>query len=250
MCTRARITLEAGYHSARREFTSYPTGIVEFMFECADVGKESFRRHRQSVAGCRVSRESRRSGRHHVDRHVSTVTIPPLVGDDLTHGRHRCTLDHVRAEFGTNSDRINILDELDQAIALLRTAVDPICAIWISGSFISGKPDPSDIDVVFVIEDAVLDAAKAADPVNVQLLNRFADGRGLKPLGLRVDAYTLGWRVNPELGPRDQQDHNYLRDRGHWDDFWQRKRSGMNPRVRQDALPLRGYLEVMLNGYT
>lgn len=176
--------------------------------------------------------------------------IPSLAGDHLPVGRHRCTRDELDAFFSTDAARRSLLEEFDHATDALQAIVGTVCAAWVGGSLVSSKIDPQDIDVVYVVEDTLIDEARAANPLNERRLQAFANGVGLKNAGLRVDSYLLTWRPNPEPVARDNSDISYQKFRGYWDDFWQRTRSGEDPRVRADALPRRGYLEVVIDGFT
>jgi len=67
-------------------------------------------------------------------------------------------------------------------------------------------------------------------------------------LGLQVDAFLIQWHpTGTQLGG----DPSYVGQRGTWDDFWQRKvaKPDRNPPQRAHAMPVRGYLEVIIDGY-
>ena len=127
----------------------------------------------------------------------------------------------------------------------------PIHAAWLGGSFTTGKPDPDDLDVVFVINAAAL--ARITDAAARNLLGLIASN-GLKAAkGYRVDTFILEWEPIAEPGDlRPVGDEEYYSWRGHWDDFWQRQRTGgkNDPATLEDAIPRRGYLEVRFSGYT
>ncbi|MDH6237891.1 hypothetical protein [Cryobacterium sp. CG_9.6] len=125
----------------------------------------------------------------------------------------------------------------------------PVAWVWIGGSFISNKSDPDDLDVVYWCEDRLVD--QVSDPNDKLVLQLFATNQVREVTGLRVDTRYCRWHVRPEAGVQNTiEHHQYTMERGFWDDFWLRKRTGEKnaPAVREDALPRRGYLEVMLDG--
>lgn len=173
------------------------------------------------------------------------LTDPPLIA---VPGRTRISMEDLRALAGFNQRRVDLLDQLERFSSLV-TKVIPICAEWISGSFLTSKPDPGDLDVLLVFNEddvARLSGSAAKRLVTTQGLRELAARRKLE-----VDAYGLVWRARPEItfGPADEE---YLKYRGYWDDFWLRIRTvpkSQNP-TRACALPRRGYVEVILNGYS
>ena len=71
-------------------------------------------------------------------------------------------------------------------------------------------------------------------------------------LNVRVDAYLLGWRQLISPDPGHNPDHSfYYVMRGYWDDWWMRLRNqaGAGQPIDLEALPRRGYVEVILDGY-
>lgn len=180
--------------------------------------------------------------------------IPALDGvtGQLPVGRYPCTPLQVQARFvdvgnpDAEAIRRPIWAHWCYLTSLLREVV-PVCAAWLGGGFITGKPDPADVDSVYLIRDADLDSL--TDPDERRFVSLFTRPNLLKSRGYDVDAYVLSWRPNPEVGPRDALDVAYLQTRGYWDDFWQRIRPP--PAAPGDAaLPGRGYLEVILDGFT
>lgn len=181
--------------------------------------------------------------------------LPSLVGGFLPVGRYRCDQAAVQSMFVddpmfvASSTRAKIWGDWERVTAVLRSQV-PVCAAWLGGSFTTSKLDPSDVDVIYVIEDEIVDFARATDPRASAVLDVIVQNLA-RCEGYGIDTYLLPWRVNPERGPRDSRDRTYAFWRGYWDDFWLRTLSGPKtmPRVRADALPRRGYLEVILDGY-
>ncbi|QSE94164.1 hypothetical protein JWS13_38985 [Rhodococcus pseudokoreensis] len=164
----------------------------------------------------------------------------------LPPGRVRTTLSEVRDVWGFNAHRQNLLDEFEKFLALISKVVG-IEAYWLSGTLLSDKEVPSDVDVVFVINEDKINslAAGAKRLVTAKGLAELADRRNL-----RVDGYVLPWRVRPSV-TIESEDEEYLRLRGYWDDFWMRRRSVPkgDPPERLCALPRRGYVEVIVDGY-
>jgi hypothetical protein len=128
-----------------------------------------------------------------------------------------------------------------------------VSAAWLGGSFLSAKESPDDIDCLYVVPPKSLAAAAEGPGAKVLQLLTDHGSTGLRDTyGVRVDSYVLSWPLNPANGPRTPGDVVYSQQRGYWDDFWQRRRSGgkMSAPKPEDGLPRRGYVEVMLDGYT
>lgn len=168
----------------------------------------------------------------------------------------RCSVEYaheqlVAAErFKGSATRREIWEHWLSVVEATRELVGEVCCAWLAGSFTTVKLDPEDIDAVFVIESTRVDRVMAGADDRAQLLTHIARSE-LGNLGLRVDSYLLAWVVNPEPAPMTPEANRYMLNRGYWDDFWQRVRSGEkgDPPCRRDALPLRGYLEVILDGF-
>lgn len=128
------------------------------------------------------------------------------------------------------------------------SSVIPILCMWVSGSFLTSKPEPDDVDCVYWVDDQHLPDVNS-DPTRARLLQSIAQG-GLQAQGINVDAFVLPWHMF-HGSPTDPDSLGYLRNRGYWDDLWLRRRSGPKgaPSVRSDSFPRRGYLEVMVNGW-
>lgn len=173
----------------------------------------------------------------------------------LVLGRHTATLQDVRdrfvdhGAFAASATRAGIWSEWEQATSLLRTVL-PVAQVWLAGSFITTKLDPGDIDCLYWLDAD--EVSRVSDPGDRNVLGQFATPTALQSQGLRVDSYVVVWRSIPTPALADAYDLNYYRDRGHWDDWWQRERSGPKgaPAVRADSIQRRGYLEVTLDGFT
>lgn len=151
-------------------------------------------------------------------------------------------------QFATSSTRRPIWEKWQEATAALRGAV-PVAAAWVDGSFFSDKLNPGDLDCVWLIDDVQL-ATATMQTDRRRLISIFA-GNQLRTVGIPVDSFVLPWRRRPEIASRDEFDDAYLKARGYWDDLWQRKRTGPKGAqpTRADALPRRGYLEVVLDDF-
>jgi hypothetical protein len=187
-----------------------------------------------------------------------SVTIPKFDGEGfLPPGRYRASEDEARARFvapyPADNPRHAIWEDWRTVTQLLKETVGTVCAAWIGGSFFSAKREPDDIDSLYVVPKAKLSAVGEGDPGarTLQLITDHGPGGIRSRYGLRVDTYLLPWPLNPAGGPRTPVDFTYCQQRGYWDDFWQRRRSGAKkdrPRP-EDGLPRRGYVEVILDDY-
>jgi hypothetical protein len=192
------------------------------------------------------------------------MSVPALVATSaaaaLPFGRHRVSIADVEdrfvtdPQFAASTTRLDIWTEFTDATALLQSAIR-VHAAWLSGSFLTDKLDPSDIDVAFLVSGR--DYARASVD-NKKIVDSFVLAPG--PMGTRirtsgytkVDSYLVNWRPYPDLDPARNAEHNqYLAMRGYWDDFWQRLRNGSKtaPATWRDGIPVRGYLEVEFDAF-
>lgn len=170
-------------------------------------------------------------------------------------GRYPATLESVQEHyvddpsFSASTTRAEIWQHFLSATEGIRSVVPVVC-VWIGGSFLTDKPDPDDIDLVYWCEDTLVDQIR--DPRAMLLLQKFAENKVRPETGLRVDTRVCKWHLYPEARLTDTVEHrSYALSRGFWDDFWMRKRSGAkgDPAQLIDALPKRGYFEVSLDGF-
>lgn len=178
----------------------------------------------------------------------NVVPVPPLTSEGvLPHGRWRASLDEVQAAFATgkNDPRPQVWAEFVTASSTLRQIVH-VCAVWLGGSYFTSKDAPDDIDCAFFVDGRSAPSSAA----NATAFDLFVGGRKLRQLtGLRVDSYVIPWTYRPgvELEASSQIP---LMWRGYWDDLWQRHRHGAKGATHPaDAVPERGYLEVILDGF-
>lgn len=177
--------------------------------------------------------------------------IPGLLAETgaLPPGRYNTTLESVQAKFGTSTDRrVKLWGDLLVATELIREHVS-VCAVWLGGSYFTTKPDPDDIDCVFIVEAS---AAESAAGESADIVGAFASGKTVRrALGLELDTFILPWAPNASTGLSHPFVRDYYRTRGYWDDLWSKRRSGSkgSDPVKLDSHPRRGYVEVILDGY-
>lgn len=122
-------------------------------------------------------------------------------------------------------------------------------AIWLGGSFVSTKLNPKNIDLTVLVDETAAACIRGRAGAK-WLLKAFSRQARLDELG--VSPLRIGYRpvvsvFRPALlAPEDQ---GYLRDRGAWDDWWQRCRLAGEDEgepTPETVAPRRGYLEVTL----
>ena len=182
--------------------------------------------------------------------------IPPLTAAGaLPCGRFPATIVEVESAFvadpkwATSTTRQTVWDDWKQITAQARKVV-PVAAVWIAGSFLTDKMDPDDLDVVYIIDSR--QAAAVTSPLHKGFLSLLAQGDALRTLrGKRLDTFVINWVPDPDGQGAASGFPDYAASRGYWDDLWQRRLSGPKhaPRVPSDALPKRGYLEVILDDF-
>jgi hypothetical protein len=172
---------------------------------------------------------------------------PPIVDGQLPPGRWVCTEQEAKAAYvdGRLGDREAIWGEWQQLTGAVRAVVGEIPACWLSGSFFTDKPDPADLDCVYIIEATRVQEASRASPRHGRFLWEVTTSQVKGSYGLRVDSFVLNWVPTPGPTPPPEA-KKYLERRGYWDDLWSRVRDND---LRLDAIPRRGYLEVHLDGY-
>lgn len=172
------------------------------------------------------------------------VPIPTLEAGNVPLGRWACTVEEVENMYVQPGTREDLWSDWTTLTGALRALVGTVPAAWLSGSFISEKEHPGDIDCLYVIDtDDVLRVMNGGG-LDASLLTSMARGQVKHTLGLNVDSYILEWCPTP--GPRADAPDSYYLTRGYWDDFWGRLRNS-DPRL--ESLPRRGYLEVVIDGY-
>lgn len=167
-------------------------------------------------------------------------------------GRLQLTLDEFVLHYGPSTDfcgseqRLKIWEQFAKVTQKLRDTL-PVAAVWIGGSFVTHKVEPSDIDAVYIIDQNKYSILSETGKKRVTL---YAMDGGLFNHGIRVDSHVLDWTPHPELDWDNPLQIDYLKSRGYWDDFLQRHAEDKNaPLIEDNAIPRRGYLEVILDGY-
>ncbi|NGO47145.1 hypothetical protein G6048_35285 [Streptomyces sp. YC419] len=150
--------------------------------------------------------------------------------------------------FSASSTRHALLQELRIHFALVEVATAAVGRLWLAGSFVSGKLDPEDVDVTYLIpSDAYAQATE--DPDTVDDLDNLGTKDWCVRHGMRVDAYVLRLPETTDFhalgltGAMAPDDHKVFEGLGVWDEIWQRCRSGANG-IPDGAR--RGYVEVLL----
>jgi hypothetical protein len=166
----------------------------------------------------------------------------------LPPGRYRSTVDEVEATlidaaaFAASVTRRQVWDDFVAVVDLLHNKRVRVPAAFLGGGFTTSALDPSDIDVTLLF-----DATRISSPATFAEINKITSNA--KATGLKVDAFTIPWWPDHRTG---QSQMTYRHDRGKWDDWWQRHvpKADRHPPQRHHAMPVRGYLEVILDGYT
>ncbi|MFI7347120.1 DUF6932 family protein [Streptomyces sp. NPDC049936] len=169
-------------------------------------------------------------------------------------GRFPLTWDEVESDlvktecFTHSSTRGQLLGELRTHHALVELATGAVGRLWLAGSFVSGKVDPQDIDVTYLIPPGAY-ARAMADADVVDDLDNLGTKDWCTRHNMRVDAYVLclpeteDFRSLGVAGAMASGDHKVFENLGVYDEVWQRCRSGQNG-IPEGAR--RGYVEVLL----
>lgn len=174
------------------------------------------------------------------------MPVPGLDEGRLPLGRWTATVEELEAAFvtGQSERRQQIWADWLTLTQAMREVVDVVLAAWLGGSFLTGKDEPGDIDSVYVVESWRVLGAKV-DPRKAQFLQTVADKRAKDVFGLQVDCFILEWVPRPGTNAVHWA-AEYRESRGYWDDLWSRERSSDQ---RENSVPRRGYVEVILDGY-
>ncbi|MFE7462678.1 DUF6932 family protein [Streptomyces sp. NPDC057499] len=150
----------------------------------------------------------------------------------------------VRADaFKGSTTRPELWEQFATHRQMVECLVGSVGRLWIAGSFVSGKLDPSDVDVTYLLEASAYQAV-AQDPDDVAYLYNLADREWCAKQGMRVDAYILSLPATEEFaalgltGAMATEDAEVFQQLGLYDEIWQRCRMGNGRR--------RGYVEVTL----
>lgn len=186
------------------------------------------------------------------DERLGRVLIPALqdIGarrEVLPYGRYQATFDEIKLHYnlGGDPERNAIWKEFEKHFNMTKMVFGKIAAIWIGGSFITSEQDPHDIDIVYLMTEAMYKQACGTKEGRF-LINLLTNMRSVVP-GTRnkVDAYLLP--VLPTEVEIEATQRQYLLYRGYWDQFWSKARFDANSARWQ--YPAAGYLEVIVDGY-
>ncbi|WP_129840629.1 hypothetical protein [Streptomyces sp. RFCAC02] len=149
----------------------------------------------------------------------------------------------VRADiYRGSATRPGLWHELCTHRALIECVFGSVSRIWLAGSFVSGKHDPGDIDLTYLIAPEAYGAV--TEPDDLADLANLGDREWCVKHGMRIDAYILRLPATKEfqdlgvLGAMAPQDSEVFEALGLYDEIWQRHRDSPSRR--------RGYVEVAL----
>lgn len=183
---------------------------------------------------------------------ASTKGLPP--------GRYLTTLDEIEERFVTHDDfagsstRVRnwaglrrYLDAWDEAEAAVDRRL--LIGVWIAGSFVTSKPDPSDIDITPIYDLAQFKTLNGKPGVG-QVKKLLGDRARIRR-AFHVEAFPLPWlstgsSLFPEKLPPTEQ--VVLLNAGGLNDWWQRitRVDGRGGPVHAEVYAEKGYLEVIL----
>ncbi|MFG3101626.1 DUF6932 family protein [Streptomyces sp. NPDC048182] len=174
---------------------------------------------------------------------------PDLVTELLPPGRYAMTLEQLHDEFVASTGsaiRQQIWEEWTQHRAIVEAWTGEISRMWVGGSFISPKADPSDVDVTYLVRAEVFDRL---DKEALSYLDDVTLRGWCVEHNMRVDALLL--RL-PMRAPVSQMVPSLLqpgegdsyRDLGLYDEVWQCTKADSAGELPGSMR--RGYVEVRL----
>jgi hypothetical protein len=107
------------------------------------------------------------------------------------------------------------------------------------------------VQCLYWAEDLELGQAQL-DPSSTHILRAFSQrGKVRDIVGVSVETHLVAWHCQPDPHTEDHYLTPYLERRGRVDDYLQRMRLGTRGSApeRGDALPRRGYVEVIVDDY-
>lgn len=173
------------------------------------------------------------------------LTLPPLDEENLPRGRWVTDIKSVENSYvhGRSAYHSELWSEWITLKDALRSVLGRLPAAWLSGSFFTTKPQPSDIDCVFIVDQRTF--ANVTTQQYQAFIELVATSQVRRYMKLRVDSFIIEWTpwegTSPPLEYRPK-----LEQRGYWDEFWARVKDD-DPKTA--ALPRRGYLEVIIDDY-
>lgn len=190
------------------------------------------------------------------DWDASTGHLPP--------GRYRTTLTEVHerfvaaTSFSESTTRRDVWDGFINYMAAWQQMEDRLTPelnggrlamlVWLGGSFISQKTDPSNLDVTVLVDGELIESCRGKPGIGVIKKLSHRDGMlsefKVSPCVIRYQYFRSPFR--PQLVGRPGVE-DYVMLRGAFDDWWQRARPEGTPKDepdRETAAARRGYLEV------
>ncbi|WP_410469209.1 DUF6932 family protein [Streptomyces europaeiscabiei] len=167
----------------------------------------------------------------------------------LPPGRYAASLDELYTTLVGSTDsaiRREIWEEWSWHRTSVEAQVGEITRMWVGGSFVSTKPDPSDIDVTYLVSDHIYDAL---DRETLAVLHEFTDAVWCKEQNMRVDALLLRLPKKlpvSQMAPSllDPETSESFRDLGLCDEVCQAIKPPLVHSVPGELR--RGYVEVLL----
>lgn len=182
----------------------------------------------------------------------------------LTPGRYQVDADEARTllveqeRFADSTTRQEIWNgferymgrffRLDEHFSDILRGQSLVHGVWLGGSFVSSRLNPRNADLTVFVNDAAAQAIKGK-PRAGWMTRAFTRIHTEKEYLLSA----LEVRYQPVRSPFDldvleHTELEYLRQRGAWDDWWQRCRPAgqKDAPTLESAAPTRGYLEVTL----
>lgn len=167
-------------------------------------------------------------------------------------GRYQATREEIHHRYveEISSDRRTLIWEHFENVYNLVSASIPICSIWIAGSFMSDKVEPSDIDLLFIFKESDIDA-RLSDPSFYSMIIDLGDNSLNSIYGWLIDTRWIIWTPNslPSFTLRTALADQYAL-RGFWDEFWSRRYTVKDEMHPEDANLRQGYLEVIFDDFT
>ncbi len=167
--------------------------------------------------------------------------IPDLAESGyLPVGRYLAPAREVEERFVTNERRVDLWNSLKKVMDLLEAALGKKPHIWMSGSFLSAKEVPGDIDIVVLLDSSVVPRLSVPAQYLVDII---AHNMLKTEFDLDIDSFVLEVRSPEDASDakRGSKEDRYLHDRGYWDNLWSATRDEQGKLIPCT----RGYLEVM-----
>jgi hypothetical protein len=141
-----------------------------------------------------------------------------------------------------SSTRTELWIELRLHLTLVDMVVGGVDRVWLAGSFVSGKLDPSDVDLAYLIAPEAFDSIET-DQESIDHLDNLGTSEWCVRQKMRIDAYMLRLPSTSDFrdlgiaGAMAPGDDEVFRELGLYDEIWQRCRAA-------GGTARRGYLEV------